>query len=464
MGMIIKQMQIIKELLIVSNTLEWCPLTTLITRRLGMKTHLYSEFLSRCQCLLLFVDSDTPCFLSFRMTPPGRFRLKLAETCNKLCSVGTAISPTALYVSPAHLAPSLWSSHPSNSVVYPLSPYSASPPAAYPPQTLPTNISLSSTSMFTTATNLTLSSPTLPTNISLPPPLYLPPPQTLPYYPPKEEQQAHVLNRCILETDSAISVARSEAVEWMLKVNAHYGFSALSAILSINYLDRFLASHHVQRDNKPWMIQLVAVACLSLAAKVEETQVPLLLDLQVEDAQFVFEAKTIQRMELLVLSTLQWKMHPVTPLSFLEHITRRLGMKTHLHWEFLRRCERLLLSVVSDQVEPCNPTEYQNQLLGILKISEEKVNACYNLILELSNAYNCVHNNPLKRKYEQIPCSPSGVIDAVFSSDSSNDSWAVGLSVYSSPEPPFKKSRAHEQQMKLPSLNRISVGIVGSPP
>jgi hypothetical protein len=52
-------------------------------------------------------------------------------------------------------------------------------------------------------------------------------------------------------------------------------------------------------------------------------------------------------MELLVLSTLQWKMHPVTPLSFLEHITRRLGMKTHLHWEFLRRCERLLLSVVS---------------------------------------------------------------------------------------------------------------------
>jgi len=301
----------------------------------------------------------------------------------------------------------------------------------------------------------------------------------------EEEQQAHVLNRCIVETDSAISVARSEAVEWMLKVNAHYGFSALSAILSINYLDRFLASHHVQRDNKPWMIQLVAVACLSLAAKVEETQVPLLLDLQVEDAQFVFEAKTIQRMELLVLSTLQWKMHPVTPLSFLEHITRRLGMKTHLHWEFLRRCERLLLSVVSDsrfvgclssvlatatmmhvidQVEPCNPSEYQNQLLGILKISEEKVNACYNLILELSNAYNCVHNNPLKRKYEQIPCSPSGVIDAVFSSDSSNDSWAVGSSVYSSPEPPFKKSRAHEQQMKLPSLNRISVGIVGSPP
>lgn len=65
------------------------------------------------------------------------------------------------------------------------------------------------------------------------------------------------------------------------------------------------------------------------------------------DTKYVFEAKTIQRMELLVLSTLQWKMHPVTPLSFLDHIIRRLGLKTHLHWEFLWRCERLLLSVVS---------------------------------------------------------------------------------------------------------------------
>lgn len=88
------------------------------------------------------------------------------------------------------------------------------------------------------------------------------------------------LNHDNVETDSALSVARREAVEWMLKVNSHYGFSALTAILAINYLDRFLTSLHFQRD-KPWMIQLVAVTCLSLAAKVEETDVPLLLDLQV---------------------------------------------------------------------------------------------------------------------------------------------------------------------------------------
>ncbi|KAE8686456.1 hypothetical protein F3Y22_tig00111061pilonHSYRG00064 [Hibiscus syriacus] len=107
----------------------------------------------------------------------------------------------------------------------------------------------------------------------------------------------------------------------MLNVNASHGFTALTAVLSVNYLDRFLSIFGLQSD-KPWLIQLVAVTCLSLAAKVEETHVPLLLDLQVEGTIYVFESKTIQRMELLVLSTLQWKMHPITPLSFLDHITR----------------------------------------------------------------------------------------------------------------------------------------------
>ncbi|KAK2442362.1 CYCLIN D3-2 [Trifolium repens] len=51
-------------------------------------------------------------------------------------------------------------------------------------------------------------------------------------------------------------------------------------------------------------------------------------------------------MELLVLSTLKWWMHPLTPISFFEHIVRRLGLKSCLHWEFMWRCERVLLHVI----------------------------------------------------------------------------------------------------------------------
>ncbi|KAI9165463.1 hypothetical protein LWI28_014674 [Acer negundo] len=285
----------------------------------------------------------------------------------------------------------------------------------------------------------------------------------------------------LIISDGFLMLARKEAVEWILKVNAHYGFNALTSVLAVNYFDSFTSSLKFHRD-KPWMSQLAAVACLSLAAKVEETQVPLLLDLQVEDAKYVFEAKTIQRMELLVLSTLKWRMNPVTPISFFDHIVRRLGLKTHLHWEFLRRCERLLLSIITDsrfmcylpsilatatmmhvikEVEPFNHVEYQNQLMGVLKISEDKVNECSAFILELSSSHGSWNHH--KRKHVSLPGSPSGVIDATFSCDSSNDSWALASSVSSSPEPRFKRNRAHVQQMRLPSVNRTFVDVISSP-
>ena len=100
----------------------------------------------------------------------------------------------------------------------------------------------------------------------------------------------------------------------------HYNFGPLSVCLSMNYWDRFLSVYPlpvsselgpefcivccfsitqcvfvhvvsvldfafpfcspVQRD-KTWAVQLLAVACLSLASKMEETDVPQTVDLQV---------------------------------------------------------------------------------------------------------------------------------------------------------------------------------------
>ncbi|XP_009367569.2 cyclin-D3-3 [Pyrus x bretschneideri] len=288
-----------------------------------------------------------------------------------------------------------------------------------------------------------------------------------------KEEQTHV---CISGeiSDGSLMAARKEVVEWILSVKAHYGFSSLTAILAVNYFDRFIASRPFQRD-KPWMSQLAAVACVSLAAKVEETHVPFLLDLQVEETKYVFEAKTIQRMELLVLSTLGWRMNPVTPNSYFDHIIRRFGLKSHLHWEFLWRCERLLLSVIADlrftcylpsvlatatmlyvidEIEAFNPVEYQNQLMNVLKVSKDRVNECYKLIQELAVS---IENQDHKRKHLSVPSSPNGVIDASFSCDTSSDSWAIA-----SPDPRFKRSRLEDQQMRLPSLNRASVDVLSS--
>ncbi|XP_010550351.1 PREDICTED: cyclin-D3-2-like [Tarenaya hassleriana] len=287
---------------------------------------------------------------------------------------------------------------------------------------------------------------------------------------------------CDKMLDQFLVLCRKEALDWIFRVKSYYGFSSLTALLAVNYFDRFITSIKFQTE-KPWMSQLAAVACLSLAAKVEEIQVPLLLDLQVEEARYVFEAKTIQRMELLVLSTLQWRMHPVTPLSFFDHIIRRLGSKSQLHCEFMRRCERLLLSVIVDtrfmrytssvlataimiyvmkDFKPCDEAEHQSQLMSLLKVDQEKANECYELLLDFAGSHN-----PNKRRLNlPVPASPTGVFDIAFSSDSSNDSWSWVMStasVSSSPEPLLKRRRVQEQQMRLASINRMFLDVLSSP-
>ncbi|XP_038897489.1 cyclin-D3-1-like [Benincasa hispida] len=218
-----------------------------------------------------------------------------------------------------------------------------------------------------------------------------------------------------LPHNPSLASARSKAVDWILKVNSHYNFTALTAVLAVDYVDRFLSSPHFQID-KPWMTHLTAIASLSLAAKVEETQVPLLLDFQVEENEYFFEAKTITRMEILVLSTLLWRMNPVNPLSFLDYIVRRLGLKDQLCSEFLCRCERLLLSVIIDcrfvcflpsviataiifqvinDIEPHVAAKYHDQLLGFLQIDKDKMEECSRFILEASSRG---HSNKWKNK------------------------------------------------------------------
>ncbi|KAE9596685.1 hypothetical protein Lal_00007940 [Lupinus albus] len=278
-------------------------------------------------------------------------------------------------------------------------------------------------------------------------------------------------------SDTNVTPPRYDAVMWISKVSVIYGFTALTTVLAVNYFDRFISSLSFQM-NKPWITHLTAVACLSLASKMEETHVPLLLDLQVGESRFVFEAKSIQRMELLVLSTLKWKMNPVTPISFFEHFVRRFGLKSPLHWEFLQRSERVLLSVIADsrvmsflpstlaaatmihvikEIDPFNAMECRTQLLALLKTTEEQVNECYKLVLKLLFCNEGVHNLGQKRKCLSGPSNSGGdVMDASFSYDSSNDSWTVESSV--TVESMFKRSKG-----RMPSVNCASINVLNSP-
>lgn len=67
-------------------------------------------------------------------------------------------------------------------------------------------------------------------------------------------------------------------------------------------------------------MQLLSVACVSVAAKMEETHVPSLLDLQILDQRYVFDPHTVGRMELLLMTALGWRMRAITPFDFLPHL------------------------------------------------------------------------------------------------------------------------------------------------
>ncbi|RRT65007.1 hypothetical protein BHE74_00047583 [Ensete ventricosum] len=66
---------------------------------------------------------------------------------------------------------------------------------------------------------------------------------------------------------------------------------------------------------------------------------------KVGDAKYIFEAKTIQRMELLVLSTLKWRMQAVTPFSYLDFFLHKFNGGSAPSKILVSRSVELILSM-----------------------------------------------------------------------------------------------------------------------
>ncbi|WOL02772.1 hypothetical protein Cni_G11491 [Canna indica] len=230
---------------------------------------------------------------------------------------------------------------------------------------------------------------------------------------------------------------RNDAIDWIQKVHAHYNFGPLSAYLSVNYLDRFLSSYELPQG-KAWMKQLLSVACLSLAAKVEETEVPLSLDLQVGEAKYVFEARTIQRMELLVLSTLKWRMQSVTPFSFIDYFLHQFNggnppdsllislsvdliLGTVRGIDFLEfRPSEIAAAVAISALKETPIVEIDNVLSYCIHVNKEKVLRCHELIEDMSLMKKKT-NKKTSTSFTSVPRSPNGILDAACVSYKSDD-------------------------------------------
>ncbi|KAH6788554.1 hypothetical protein C2S51_003560 [Perilla frutescens var. frutescens] len=155
--------------------------------------------------------------------------------------------------------------------------------------------------------------------------------------------------------NSWIQRARLEGIHYILRKREVLGFGFQTAYASVTYFDRFLSRRSIDAD-KSWAIRLLSMACLSLAAKMEEIRVPALSEFCVDD--YNFESSVIQRMELLVLNTLGWKMGSFTPFSFIKFFASKFYDDRSLPKNGFSRIVDLILSSTRDAKMMCHmPSE-----------------------------------------------------------------------------------------------------------
>ncbi|KAD2393146.1 hypothetical protein R6Q59_012768 [Mikania micrantha] len=229
---------------------------------------------------------------------------------------------------------------------------------------------------------------------------------------------------------------RQDSINWILNAHAHYHFQPLTAILSVNYFDRFLSSTGAGTGagaslkwNNGWEFQLLSVACLSLAAKMEEPEVPLLLDIQVSEPRFVFEPKTVQKMELWVMERLKWRLRSVTPFDFIHYFIFKLPrsscsdeqrlymicsdliMKTIRVIDFLgfRPSVIAAAAVISGAGRGVEIPEGYYE-----KVNKEMVRSCHQLMEEylVDTCPSADHKVRNQWSSDEPPASPDGVLDA----------------------------------------------------
>ncbi|ESW15126.1 hypothetical protein PHAVU_007G046600 [Phaseolus vulgaris] len=276
------------------------------------------------------------------------------------------------------------------------------------------------------------------------------------------------LRRC---RDRAIDVtARLDAINWILKVHAFYQFSPVTAFLSVNYLDRFLSLCSLPQPSR-WPFQLLSVACLSLAAKMEESRVPCLLDLQLFEPEFVFAPKTVQRMELWVMSNLKWRLRSVTPYAYLHYFINKLPSSSSSSSEstnqFFSTASNLILSTtrVINFLGFAPSTVAAAAVLcaagrGIAsadaqlspsfhdRVNNEMVRCCHQLMEEyvVDTCYASCSTIKARLAESPPPSSPIGVLDAAtcVSCDTPSERNLLGSaeSQQREAEPPNKRLRS----------------------
>ncbi|KXZ46704.1 CYCD2 protein [Gonium pectorale] len=117
------------------------------------------------------------------------------------------------------------------------------------------------------------------------------------------------------------STDRPRIISWLVEVVTALGLSGNTLHTAVSLLDRFVANTETMPPEH--VLQLLALACISLAAKHEEVSqyrpdewVHLAVD---EHRRPLYHRDDLKRMEWLLLETVDWRIRVPNTLTFLRH-------------------------------------------------------------------------------------------------------------------------------------------------
>jgi len=120
---------------------------------------------------------------------------------------------------------------------------------------------------------------------------------------------------------------RREVASWMLEVCEEEGCSSQVFCLAINYLDRFLSTCKISRNQ----LQLLGAVCLLVSWKVRAHS-PITAQRLVEYTDYNVTVDNLLEWEFLLLSRLDWDLSAVIAPDFVEHILQRL-LRLEMAWD-----------------------------------------------------------------------------------------------------------------------------------
>ncbi|XWS18278.1 hypothetical protein CRYUN_Cryun32bG0030100 [Craigia yunnanensis] len=232
--------------------------------------------------------------------------------------------------------------------------------------------------------------------------------------------------QCLKNSDFYVSF-RQQAISLIFSVGqAQYScnLDPYTLYLAVNYMDRFISRQEIPQGS-PWVLRLLVISCISLAAKMKEIHFSS-SNFQREE-RFIFDAPAIQRMELLILDALNWRMRSITPFSFISFFISLFELKDSSLTQVLKdRATNIIfqasneinllefkpstiaasaLLLASHELFPLQFQSFETSILSCEYVNKENLLKCFNVMQEMMINESVLDCHCTKSETESTTCT-----------------------------------------------------------